>query len=66
MTDQELAALDAETFAALPATRKMEIQDALLQRGDMKAIENLGIKVMTGAEWAKSGESDVIEIKPEE
>jgi hypothetical protein len=64
MTDQELAALDAETFAALPAKRKVEIQIELLKRGDLVAIENLGIKVMTGDEWAALDDGpDVIEVK---
>ena len=68
MTDQDIdiEALDAETFAALPAKRKVEIQIELLKRGDWKTIENLGIKVVNANELAESGESDVIEIKSEE
>lgn len=46
--------LDAQTYAALPAERKMEIAVILLKRGDMMAIENLGIEVIDADELTES------------
>ena len=61
MTDQDTDMLDAQTFSALPRKRQIEITAELLKRGDMQAIENLGIKIVTSDEIADSP-PDVIEI----
>jgi hypothetical protein len=61
MTDTDTNMLDAQTFSALPTKRKIEIAAELLKRGDMQAIENLGIKIVTPDEIA-DGPPDVIEI----
>jgi hypothetical protein len=60
--DTDIDMLDAQTFSALPAQRQVEIAAELLKRGDMQAIENLGIKIVTPEELANEP-SDVIEIK---
>ena len=62
MIDTDTDTLDAQTFSALPPERKMEIAAELLKRGDLHAIENLGIKIVTPEEIA-DGPPDVIEIK---
>lgn len=53
-------------FSELSKRRQMDIIGELLKRGDLQAIQALGVKIMTDEEWlaARADEPpDVIEIK---
>lgn len=62
--DQDIPhGLNAQTYAALPIERQIELTVALLKRGDLQAIENLGIKIVDSSELANEP-PQVIRIDP--